>query len=65
MKKIHINRASVLEAFKFFLIRERHRHMQDIVQIDLDLGKLSDIDLVADGLDDWIEIQRGGQNDSK
>lgn len=61
VKKIHINSASTLEAFKFFLIRERHRHMQDICQIDLDLEKLYDIDDVTDGLDDWIEIKRGGE----
>jgi hypothetical protein len=56
--KTYINQAPVLEAFKFFLIKERYRHMQDIIQIDEDLAKMDDIPICADNVDGWIEIKR-------
>ena len=57
-KKITVNNLSALQAMKFWLLRERHRHEQDIDQINDDLVKLHDVkipDLLLD-LGAWYEI---------
>lgn len=40
---VNVNSLSALQAMKFWLLRERHRHEQDIDQINDDLLKLHDI----------------------
>ena len=58
--KASVNSISALTAIKFFLLREKYRHQQDIVKIEQDLAKLKDI-VVPESLDitAWYEIDRG------
>lgn len=45
LKGIAINSLSVRQAAKWFLLHERNRHIADILAIDSDLKKLSDVHL--------------------
>lgn len=56
-EKISVNSVPALVAMKFWLLRERQRHFDDIWQIDKDLDKLKEI-RVPDSLDinAWYEI---------
>jgi hypothetical protein len=59
MEVITVNSLSALQAMKFWLLREKHRHEQDIVNIENDLAKLTEIGLpeeVMGQLDCWYEI---------
>jgi hypothetical protein len=56
---ITVNSLPALKAMKFWLLREKHRHEQDIKAIEIDLEKLSDValpEIVMEQLDCWFEI---------
>jgi hypothetical protein len=55
--KILIESLSVKQALKYLLLKEKHRHIQDILAIDVDLRKLKDVE-IPEGidLDVWIEV---------
>ena len=56
-QKILIESLSVRQALKFFLLKEKSRHVQDILKIDEDLRKLKDVEIPEDiELDLWVEI---------
>ncbi len=58
-KIVSVNSLSALQAMKFWLRREKYRHLQDIERIEADLEKLDDIE-IPDGLDvtAFYEIER-------
>ncbi len=56
---ITVNALSARQAFKFFQLREKHRHEQDIENINADLEKLKDVEIpeeVLGQIDCWYEI---------
>ena len=56
-QKILIESLSVRQALKFFLLKEKSRHVQDILKIDDDLRRLKNVEIPEDiELDTWIEI---------
>jgi hypothetical protein len=58
-QKVSVNSLEVLQAMKFWLIRERYRHEQDIKAINKDLEKVNGVDLPPGlRLDAWYEIRR-------
>lgn len=58
-KKVSVNSLEVLQAMKFWLIRERYRHEQDIKAINKDLEKVNNIELPPGlRLDAWYEIRQ-------
>jgi hypothetical protein len=59
-KKINVNSLSALQAMKFWLLRERHRHEQDIDAINQDLIKLHNIKVpMTLDLDAFYEVHTG------
>ena len=56
-QKVLIESLSVKQALKFFIMKERHRHIIDIINCNEDLNKLKDVEMPEGlDLDTWIEI---------
>jgi hypothetical protein len=56
-QRILIEALSVKQALKFFLLKEKSRHVQDILKIDEDLRRLKEVQIPEDiELDTWIEV---------
>lgn len=47
---VKINSLNFKQAAKWFLIHEKNRHFDDIIQIDNDLKKLTDVDIPDEAL---------------
>ena len=54
--KVLIESLSVKQALKYLLLKEKHRHIDDILKIDEDLRKLKDVEIPDIDMDVWIEI---------
>jgi hypothetical protein len=56
--KILIESLSVKQALKFFLLKEKSRHVEDILKIDADLRKMKHIELPEDlNFKCWVGVQ--------
>lgn len=57
---VTVNSIPTLTALKFFLMKERLRHIDDIRQIDKDLDKMRDITVPTSlDLEAWCEVEKG------
>jgi hypothetical protein len=59
--KVELTELTELQAAKWFLLRERRRHLEDIQAINIDLWKLRNIEMpktVLDILDKYFEIPK-------
>jgi hypothetical protein len=56
LTKIIIESLSVRQALKYFILKERERHVQDIIKCDEDLKKLKDVELPKINLNTWIDV---------
>ena len=52
LRHIKFNSLSTRQAAKWFLLHERERHVEDILEIDRDLKKLADVELPPDILNE-------------
>ena len=50
--------ATAREAFKYFLLRELDRHLDDIFKIQKDLRLLEDVSAINEPLNQWIEASK-------
>lgn len=58
-QKLVIESLSVMQALKFFLLRERRRHQEDIDNITNDLKLLEGVELPEElDLDVWVVIDK-------
>lgn len=62
IEQIYLDSLTSRQAFKFFLIHEKRRHLEDIIQIERDLDNLADVEVPDELLElagqVRIEVQR-------